>query len=159
MKKKVIRLSFLILLSAAAYSQSNTTSSGGEATGSGGKVSFSIGQIDYQSYSGLGGFISQGVQQPFELLALGTSEIEANLAASTIFPNPAKDLFTLSIQGEEYKNLNYQLYDIAGKTILTSNITQAITTISVDALPNGSYFLAITNMNSKNLKTFNIIKN
>ena len=47
--------------------QQNTVASGGMATGSGGSVSYSIGQIDYITATGTGGTASQGVQQVYRL--------------------------------------------------------------------------------------------
>lgn len=45
------------------YAQQNIVASGGQATGAGGTVSYSIGQMDYISVTGAGGSITQGVQQ------------------------------------------------------------------------------------------------
>jgi hypothetical protein len=44
------------------YSQNSTLSSGGQATGTGGSVSYSVGQIAYSSLSGTNGSLIQGVQ-------------------------------------------------------------------------------------------------
>jgi hypothetical protein len=39
---------------------------GGEATGSGGSVSYSVGQVVYTTNTGINGSVAQGVQQPYE---------------------------------------------------------------------------------------------
>jgi hypothetical protein len=48
------------------FSQESLSTSGGEANGTGGTVSYSIGQVFYSTYSGSNGTLSEGVQQPFE---------------------------------------------------------------------------------------------
>ena len=54
-----------LLVSFSVYSQQSTLSSGSEATGSGGVVSYSVGQVFYQNLTGSNGnFISEGLQQP-----------------------------------------------------------------------------------------------
>jgi hypothetical protein len=47
------------------FSQQNTLSAGGEAIGSSGNMSFSIGQIDYVLAAGASGNMEQGLQHPF----------------------------------------------------------------------------------------------
>lgn len=47
------------------FSQSGSVSAGGEAVGSGGSMSFSIGQVDYNTITGAG-TLAQGLQQPYE---------------------------------------------------------------------------------------------
>ena len=45
--KKIATTGFFACFSMLSFSQQNTVSSGGEAIGSGGTVSYSVGQIDY----------------------------------------------------------------------------------------------------------------
>ena len=55
------------LNSQSANAQQNTVGTGGTAIGSGGSVSYSIGQLDYITASGSGGSASQGMQQVFKV--------------------------------------------------------------------------------------------
>jgi hypothetical protein len=41
--------------------------SGGNGSGNGGSVSYSIGQVVDATYTGLSGSVAQGVQQPYEI--------------------------------------------------------------------------------------------
>jgi hypothetical protein len=50
--------------------QQSTNTAGGNATGTGGTVSFSVGQINYTTNIGTGGSACQGVQQPYEIYAV-----------------------------------------------------------------------------------------
>lgn len=60
-------MSLLLLLSffgPAIQAQNGINTSGGQASGGGGAVSYSVGQLVYHSYSGPNGSVSQGMQQP-----------------------------------------------------------------------------------------------
>ncbi|MES2772606.1 MAG: T9SS type A sorting domain-containing protein [Bacteroidota bacterium] len=63
--KKIFTSLLLTWLLASGFAQQNSVATGGNATGSGGTVSFSIGQVDYKSNPGAGGFIVlEGLQHP-----------------------------------------------------------------------------------------------
>jgi len=56
------------LISTKAMAQKNTVAAGGDATGVGGTVSYSIGQINYTTVTSAGGSVSQGLQQVYLLI-------------------------------------------------------------------------------------------
>jgi hypothetical protein len=150
---------FLTIISFAKnYSQENTTVSGGNAIGIGGSSSYSIGQITYISQSGTDGFINLGVQQPYEIVTLGNNDFaEINLIMYT-YPNPTTDLLNLVVSDNKWNNLTYQLFDMNGRTLSNiQNITASETSVSMQELQQGIYFLAVNNEN-KTIKTFKIIK-
>ncbi|MGD0341661.1 MAG: hypothetical protein ABSA76_08155, partial [Bacteroidales bacterium] len=53
--------------SIAIHAQSTITTSGGNASGSGGSASYTIGQVVYSTITGTNGSSAQGVQQPYEI--------------------------------------------------------------------------------------------
>ena len=65
MKTSLFTLVFSIAIPTGLLAQQNSVSAGGDVSGSGGTVSFSVGQIDYLSITGAGGSVAQGVQQPY----------------------------------------------------------------------------------------------
>lgn len=131
--------------------------SGGQATGSGGSSSYSVGQLVYTTNSGSGGTVTQGVQQIIELNTLSNPELTTvNLSAVT-YPNPTSDYITLKISDSALDNLSYKLIDVNGKAIANGSITNADTQISMQSLALGMYILKV-NQNNQELKTFKIIK-
>ncbi len=54
----------------SSFAQQGNVSAGGNATGSGGSVSFSVGQVFFSGNSGAGGYVNQGVQQSYNNAAL-----------------------------------------------------------------------------------------
>ncbi|MFH7015340.1 T9SS type A sorting domain-containing protein [Flavobacterium sp. FlaQc-47] len=147
-----------ISLITSSYSQQSVVVSGGNATGTGGSSSYSVGQIIYTSLPGSEGYVVQGVQQPYEIVTLGNDEfIEINLVI-TAYPNPAIDVLNLMVNNEKWNNLSCNLFDITGKTVSQNlKITASETKISMQKLHQGIYFLSVNDGN-KTIKTFKIIK-
>ena len=159
MKHKKVKLSVLLLgLGLTAQAQQATTAAGGDASGSGGTVAYSVGQIVYTTKTGTTGTLGQGVHQPYEIsIVLGIDYHFINLELFA-YPNPTTNYITLNVGKAELSTLNFQLYDISGKLIERKKITSTIETIRMENLPTATYFLKVTN-NNKEVKTFKIIKN
>lgn len=133
--------------------------SGGNASGSGGTVSYSIGQIVYNTNVGTNGTVSQGIQQPYEISMVTELEEAQGINLSiTAFPNPTTDYLTLRTKNVDNQNLSFQLYDINGKMIQKSKINISETRISMTEIPPAIYFLKIID-NGKEVKVFKIVKN
>lgn len=147
-----------ILFITNSYSQENIVVSGGSATGAGGTSNYSIGQIVYTSVPGSDAYILQGVQQPYEIITLGTDEFtEINLLI-TAFPNPAIDILNLVIVNDKWQDLFCVLSDITGKAVSKKiKIVSQETSVSMQGLNQGIYLLTVNN-NNKIIKTFKIIK-
>ena len=159
MKHKRVKFSVLLLgLGLTAQAQQATTATGGNASGSGGTVAYSVGQIVYTTNTGTIGSVAQGVQQPYEIsIVLGIDNHSINLEL-TAYPNPTTDYLKINVGEAELSTLNFQLFDISGKLIENRKITSTTETIRMENLPNATYFLKVTN-NNKEVKTFKIIKN
>ena len=150
-------LLFLVFSISYTYAQQSINTSGGNGSGSGGSFSYTVGQIDYVSATGANGSILQGVQQPFEIFTLGNNDYPTIQLQAMVYPNPTTENVNLSITNFSLENLDYYLYDVTGKFISHQKITTNETLISMENLSAGNYFIAV-NENSKNLKTFKIIK-
>ncbi len=157
MKYKKVKLGALLLgCSLSAQAQQAATASGGNASGSGGTVAYSVGQIVYTTNTGSNGSVAQGVQQAYEIsIVLGVENHQVNLIQA--YPNPTIDYLTLNVGDSDLSSLNFQLYDITGKLIENKKITSSTETIHMENLPSAMYFLKVTN-NNKEIKTFKIIK-
>ena len=158
MKTKQLFFLFSFLLFLKANAQQSLNAAGGDATGSNGKISYSIGQIDYVSATGSNGSVSQGVQQPFEIFTLGTDDFPNIILQAIVYPNPTSSNINLIIENYSIDNLHYNLYDIQGRSIANQKITQQGTNITMENLQSANYFLQVFD-NNKTLKTFKIIKN
>ncbi len=156
---KVLNIAFFILgFSQLMHSQNVLSVSGGKAIGQGGSVSYSVGQLTYQSITGTEGSILHGIQLPFEISVItGIENPELEIILS-VYPNPAGDFLTMDARNYDFQKLNYQYYDINGRLLLEGKATGELSKIHLGNLKPGIYFLRISD-NIKDLKTFKIIKN
>ena len=67
--------------------------------------------------------------------------------AIKIYPNPALDQFTLSIEIKNKEDLTLKIYDVIGKLISTEKIYQNDQKINVDKLNNGVYWIEVQSSN------------
>jgi len=160
MRDKKLKLIIMLLLTGCftgVWAQETVLATGADAAGSGGKVSYSVGQIAYTSQAGSNGSVSQGVQQPYEIFAtVGIENVNINLEMSA-FPNPTADNLTLTINDIEFSNVKFKLVDATGKFLLEKMITDNQTTIDLSNYSSGIYFLNIQKGKSE-IKSFKIIK-
>jgi hypothetical protein len=147
-----------ILCITNGYSQESIVVTGGNAAGAGGTASYSIGQIAYTVLPGSDQNAIQGVQQPYEITTLGNNEFAEIKLTMTAYPNPVIDELSLVVNDDILDDLSYGVFDINGKTVSQNlKVTTSETRVSMQGLNQGVYFLVI-NKNSKNIKTFKIIK-
>lgn len=162
MRHKRLKLSAVLLLGlglTGLQAQESVNATGGNASGSGGTVSYSVGQVVYTTNTGTNGSVEQGVQQPYEISVLTAIEQAKGINLSvSAYPNPTTDFLTLRIDEFEISNLSYQLYDMNGKLLQSKKITGNQTSIAMGNLVPANYFVKVIQGN-KEVKTFKIIKN
>jgi len=155
-KNTITSVAFILLGLGGLHAQESPTATGGEATGTGGTSSYSIGQVVYTTNTGTNGSVTQGVQQPFEISTMvGINKTSINLELS-VYPNPTTNYLTLKV--EKTEGLTFQLYDLQGKIIESKAVSTTSTNINLKGQPTAIYFLNVVK-NNQTVKTFKIIKN
>ncbi len=139
-----------------SYGQQSVPSSGGNGSGSGGSVSYSIGQTVYTTNTGSGGNVSQGVQQVYQIVTLINDELASKMSLN-VYPNPTTDLLVLQLDLLDKSNLNYQLIDMQGNLKFSNSINNHETLIDASTFSSGTYLLNILNKNVQ-IQSFKIIK-
>jgi hypothetical protein len=147
-----------LLWGSLAQAQESANSSGGNASGSGGTVAYSIGQVFYTSNAGSSGTVDQGVQHAYEIYSVGINETNLNISL-TAFPNPTTENLTLQISDFISEKLFYQLYDLQGKLLTSGQVTAKQTQINTSSLPSATYFINVVNQENIKVQSFKIIKN
>ena len=122
-----------------AAGQQNAVSAGGDASGTGGSVSYSIGQIDYINSSGSNGNTNEGVQQPYEFFQ--EVGLEEEIILSAVYPNPTTDIIQIEFENTAQRKL--ELFDQNGKLVLNSTCSDSNTSLDLSALAKGSYMLSV----------------
>lgn len=139
------------------YAQKTVGPAGGNATGGGASVSYTIGQIDYVVNYGQSFSSWLGVQQPYEISEIvGLDQDRFDLDCK-VYPNPATDHLIFEIEGAGLEKFSYQILALNGTLILSGEVETLRTVISVEDLALGVYLLRLT-QGRATIKTFKIIK-
>jgi hypothetical protein len=125
-----MRASLLILLclfSLPSWGQQSLTSAGGDLKGTKVYLSFTVGEVFYDTK----GNSKDGIQQGFIVNRISSY---SSLHLS-IFPNPTTDLLYFKVEDLNYENLHYFIYDFAGLLLASGTISDAQSHISLKDLP------------------------
>lgn len=147
-----------LLWAGMAEAQESVNSSGGDATGSGGTVAYSVGQVVYTTNTGSTGTVDQGVQHAYEIFTVGINETAIDISVA-VFPNPTIENLTLQISDYNNEKLSYQLFDMQGKQLSNGQLIAQQTQINMNSLPPATYFINVVNQENKQVQSFKIIKN
>lgn len=135
--------------------------SGNNATGASGTVTYSIGQVFY-TYMGVDAVynVAQGIQQQTKGEQLYVPDIEEPAKVEMyVYPNPTSDFVNISLNGVELEGQrSYRLYDIQARLLKQNTISETETQVSLNNLSPSIYILAVY-IDNKILKSFKIIKN
>jgi hypothetical protein len=157
MKKLVLSILHIFLCN-LLQAQFAIPATGGNASGTGGSVSYSVGQVVYTTNTGTNGTSAQGVQQPYEIsVATGIAEAKDISLTCMVYPNPVSDFLTLKVDNYDNENLSYKLFNASGIILESKKVSGDETTISMANLLPSIYFLKVIDGN-KEIKIFKIIK-
>lgn len=140
-----------------AYAQAGMRAAGGLATGTGGRASYSVGQLATVVARGPGGTLSPGVQQPFTITTLGASSQSAIQLDGSVYPNPAPALLHLRMASPVGSGLTWRLTDLGGRQLLSQQVAGPLTTISLADFATGTYLLTVFSA-THTLRVFKIVK-
>lgn len=159
MRKKSLMVIVLLTATIRLFAQSGTNTSGGEASGSGGVASYTIGQVAYETHTSIAGSVTEGVQQSYLIsVVVGNPEAIGIDLSVSVFPNPTTDFLQLKIENEKFESLNYQLFDLNGKFLKSEKLTGNKTLVNMSNYKPSVYFVKVIFENQL-IKEFKIIKN
>lgn len=156
--RPILLLTAGLLWAGLAQAQESVNTSGGDATGSGGTVAYSVGQVVYTTNTGSTGSVAQGVQHAYEIFILSIKETELSISLSA-FPNPTTENLTLQISDYNNEKLSYKLFDMQGKQLSNGQIEAQQTQINMTILPVATYVINVVNQQNKQVQSFKVIKN
>jgi hypothetical protein len=158
-KRKAAFVSVICILGIGQiHSQETVPATGGTATGSGGSITYTVGQMAWHMVPGSNGTILEGVQQPYEISVETSIEMTEYIdLVCTVYPNPTRGAIKLIVTTADFKNLKFQLYDINGSVLLEKQIRDEETEIPMDNLFSSVCFLRVIQGN-REVKVFKIVK-
>lgn len=139
--------------------QSDFSATGTDAFGSDlSSVSYTVGQVAFSNFTNPQGWhTTEGVQQPYDEIIIGTNEVVGIKLTCRIYPNPAIDVLVLSVDNtQQGETLLYTLYDLQGRILATNAVVLPETLISIGHLPAAPYFISIKSTNTA--QTFTLLK-
>ncbi|MBZ0241866.1 MAG: T9SS type A sorting domain-containing protein [Bacteroidales bacterium] len=160
MRHKRLKMCAILLLGlglTGLQAQENMNATGGNAAGSGGSASYSVGQVVYTTNTGTTGSVAQGVQQAFEISVVGIEEANGIQLSVAAYPNPSTDYLTLEVKDFEPSTLSFQLFDMQGKLLQSQQLTNSQTRIVMSELVPAIYFVKVIE-GDREVKTFKIVK-
>ena len=87
---------------------------------------------------------------------VSTDDLQGGYTQVSLFPNPASN--QINIKNPDARHLNFRILDVAGKELKNGRVTRDHEPITIDALPAGMYFVAVTDENSDNRQLLKFIK-
>ncbi len=158
-----IRVGIALLLASLCISglhaQETVAASGSALSGTGGSVSYSLGQTVYTVIGGSTGSVAQGVQQPYEISVITASEnwSKTQLEVS-VYPNPASLTLNVHAQLLPPGGLRVCMYDLNGRCLLDKPITNTHTILDIGTLAPATYLVKVFRQ-SNEITVFKVIKN
>ncbi len=161
MKQQTVLIVFLLCLAGATFAQSAIVPVGGDAQSNSGSVSYTVGQIAVQTPANGDGSVSvaEGVQQPYEIQAVGVDNYPQIALNAVVYPNPTDNLAHLQLNGFEIpaNGLRAILYDGSGKQLTSIPVTEDLTAFQIGHYATGTYYLEMRD-GKRVLKTFKIVR-
>jgi hypothetical protein len=146
----------ILTLHTPARGQEVITSAGDFHSAGGYSVSWTIGEPVIETFTSGSTVLTQGFQQPILISVSIYENPELNFEIN-VFPNPTSDFLNVIIPGENYDEMQYFLFDAAGKLLDNRNIVSEQTQIMFTHMSVAVYFIKIIH-GDKVLKTFRIVK-
>lgn len=139
---KYIYIFLGVFVSLFSQAQFATLSAGGEGSGPGGTVSFSIGQLVVEETEDSEGSISPGVQQTYESSVVYVSETVSDNRLM-VYPNPTNHF--VQLQFEKTFVGRVRVLDVNGRLVFEESINDLQKNINAQSWPSGIYLLHVLN--------------
>lgn len=149
----------ILLIALNLKGQTSMNTSGGDGTGNGGSVAFSIGQVFFQVVEDPQISFSEGVQQAFEISIIdGVEEEKPFSFAISAFPNPIMDVLHIELKDEFSGTVMFQVHDAIGNLIQEGEASSSKFTIQTTNWSGGAYYLHVYITDSLQSSTLKIVK-
>ncbi len=119
-------------------------------------ISWTIGEIATETFSDTNNILTQGFQQS-KLTVISIKENKISELDIKVYPNPTKDLLSIEIDSEEINDFQIMLFDLNGKKISQTKMTEKKKNISMNIYPTSTYILKIIKK-EKEISSYKIIK-
>lgn len=151
-------LGFFLLVISNLSAQESIVSGGCNATCQNGSVSYTIGQVFFNTETNENGSVQPGVQQTYEIKVFTEYDDPKDIQLECeAYPNPASDFLLLKIKDSKPEELEFKLYNNAGMLLDADVVDKNEMRINMRPYFPATYYLKLLKQN-KEIKVFKIIK-
>ena len=119
-------------------------------------LSWSLGEVISETYSGTNFILIQGFQQP-DQLPNAIVDSKGTMSWSVhIYPNPCRHFVYVEMKGDETQSWlpdQYEIYDIQGKRMVTGLITEPLLMLDMSSFKNSVYGIRVFSSTSQENQT------
>lgn len=137
------------------HAQQAVLTTGGDASGSSGSVSFSLGQVTDEAQNNDNGIVSQGVQQTYPDIPTAVHTNGPNEVAS-VFPTVSNGTVNLVLP-EGTGSWSVTLFDSNGRLVYTAKLAEGTHELSLRPCADGMYQLRLRRADGA-VQTFTLIR-
>ena len=155
MTKSIVITLTMICCCFYSFAQEVVSSSGESYSNASGSIDYTIGEVTIETVTDGTNTLTQGQHQP--KLNINSVPSINNTFEVNLFPNPTAHHATLTVTRIS-KGLKYEVFDASGKIIQSANVNELTTTINLQSIASGQYFLKLTDDVSGQFNSFQLIK-
>lgn len=159
--KVVYITTFAVLASMVVNGQSLSPSVTATAGGSGStpdvQVDWTIGEPVSTTLTVAEATLTQGFHQTTIDVITMDEPLPTEIGVS-VFPNPATSQLVIGTQTTAQQSLSIRLTNLDGKIVRQTLANSSTTTLNVEDLPVGTYFLSVVDESSQLVNTYKIVK-
>jgi hypothetical protein len=152
-----LALIFALLRPLTVMGQAGSVSAGGDGSGPGGSMAWSVGQVGYTVIGSPSATLSAGVQQAYEVSVVNKVPGHVPYAVLSVAPNPAYDMVWLIAEPPLPAQASYRLTDAQGRTLASGTLHPSRTAVPLRHQAPGVYLLHVL-LHHHHLRTFRILK-
>ena len=154
--KRIILLVSILFVGIVLQAQEVIATAGETLTSSTHQISFTVGETVIETIESGNVIINQGMHQS-KLTVTNVSDLLYPGLEVEVFPNPTQDFITIQLV-EVIGDVEYSIYDVAGKQIINAKISLNETKLDLTNYVRGTYFLKLYIGQNQSIQTFKIVK-
>lgn len=131
-------------------------SSGGYQSNASCSLSWSVGEPIIEGGNSMDNILTQGFQQPSDIIITNVDNTQNSKENITAYPNPASTL--IYVTSSSSKPMLAEVLDFTGQTVCKKTISSQDNTMNLANLSNGIYFLKMFTIEGQLLQTLKIDK-
>ena len=149
----------IFFFAASAHSQEVIGGAGSYGENNGYSLAWTLGEtvIETASDPDNSTYLTQGFHQGSFVITYVGEKDEPELDVN-IYPNPVAEQLTIDIRGDYAQDLEYEIYDLSGKSVFSGRLSDPTNRVNMNRLANAQYILLIKSQSTQFKETYKLQK-